>query len=180
MAIKMVRSFILAIKKRTLFLMSTKADTPISALSLSPSLILPLSNSLPPSNHQLHSLRVVTTLLTLHSGVEGSEFNTLVRAHTHTQTHTHRCKSSSWWTQRETNLRCINWLLMNCRASSLSSHLWWLVSWGMHKLLYNKAKKKERGERRDNYSSHAMPQSLIKMLAVAFMFSFFRFFSLKM
>lgn len=50
----------------------------------------------------------------------------------------------------------------------------------MHKLLYNKAKKRERGERRGDYSSHAMPQSLIKMLAVAFMFSFFRFFSLKM
>lgn len=81
MAIKIVHSFILAIKKSALFLMSTKADTPISVLSLSlscnPSSCL--SPPLPPPNHLLRSLRVVTAHLSLHSRGMG------VRANTHAQ-----------------------------------------------------------------------------------------------
>lgn len=65
--------------------MSTKADTPISVLPLSLALSAFLSVSLSPSNHQLHSLRVVTTLLTLHWGMEASEFNTHTQARTYTQ-----------------------------------------------------------------------------------------------
>lgn len=109
--------------------MSTKADTPISVLSLSLSCNPSSCRSppLPPHNHPLSSLRVVTAYLSLHSRGVG------VRANTHAHASVWHLHRGSWVNAMSADVR---WMAEHCLPSS---HLCWLVSWGMQKkLLYSK------------------------------------------
>lgn len=131
MAIKIVRSFILAIKKSALFLMSTKADTPISVLSLS--LSCNPSSCLSPPLPPLLITRYAASewsLHTFHYALGGVG----VRANTHART-------SIWHLHRGSRVNAVLadvWWMAEHRLPS--SHLGWLVSWGMQKknLLYSK------------------------------------------